>query len=136
MDTDPMIPMIRAAKAALSVVLGSIAVTVAQVEWTDLSPIGNVVGVAGIALVVGRYTLRQLEDYRRDLRAARDRGDWYERKIDVHEERERRLITYTSRLERAAVAYGLPPAEMPSFPELPHVPPYPLERDPQPAVKA
>lgn len=116
-------PLIRSVKTAFSVVVGAGAVLYAQISDFDFGAIGNLTGIAAVALVVGRYTFRQLEDYRKDLRLARERGDLLEARLNVMEERERLLLTHVNRLERI-IHSNWPSLDesTPPFPDLPSLP--------------
>lgn len=112
----------RSIKSGGAVILGAITAVVAQMGEIDFGTIGNITGIGAIAVLVGRYTFRQLEDFRRDLRAARERIDFLAAKIDVMEERERQLIGYSTRLERVIVTQGVDASLLPAFPNLPPLP--------------
>ena len=58
---------------------------------TTLELAGNLGLVALLAVLVGRYTFRQLEDYRTDLKAARKRADRLEEELEVYRARVREL---------------------------------------------
>ncbi len=70
---------------------------VAQTNST-LELAGNLGLVALLAVLVGRYTFRQLEDYRTDLKAARSRTEHLEGELEVARSRIHELEDYTHRL--------------------------------------
>lgn len=74
-----MIPLLKAGGALATI---AAAFVWAQVEGFPLDDLGNIVGVAALAVIVARYTLRQLEDYRTDLKTSRSRIDDLE--ADLH----------------------------------------------------
>lgn len=68
----------------------------AQTSLPELA--GNLGLVALLAVLVGRYTFRQLEDYRTDLKASRARTDHLEEELDSARSRIHELEDYTHRL--------------------------------------
>ena len=81
---------------------------------TTLELAGNLGLVALLAVLVGRYTFRQLEDYRTDLKAARARTEHLEEELDSARSRIHELEDYTHRLGNFITA-----ANIAGAPELP-----------------
>lgn len=126
--TPPDADVLAAAlKTAGVTVAGAITYVVAQVQLPDVGDVGNFGLVAILAVLVGRYTFRQLEDYRNDLSSARNRNDALYARIDdleadLHklgkakaatERRNRELEEYTHRLRQWAIASGFNDTEIP-----------------------
>lgn len=121
---------IRAAKPAVLALVAGLGALWAQIELPGLDGLGSVGLVGILAVLIGRYTFRQLEDYRKDLQAARERID--ELEADLHElgqakartdHRNRELEAYAHRLQLwATAASGGHPIEPPQFPEAPPTP--------------
>lgn len=122
--------MFEAAKVAAAVVGGGLAALWAQTELPNIGvDTTSVVGLIGLlAILVGRYTFRQLEDYRGDIKSVRERNEALEddlRKAGqaraVLEARNRELEAYAHRLQlwAASVATGV---ELPQLPDPPAAP--------------
>lgn len=121
----PVIPAVKAGGAVA--VAGWIAI-MAQVELPNLDGLGNVGLVGILAVLVGRYTFRQLEDYRADLQAARERIDALEDELHKlgqskakTERRNRELEHYAHRVGLWAASAGasidVTPPELPELPK-------------------
>lgn len=118
-----------ALKAAAATAAAGATAVMAQVEL-PLDDVGRVGLIGFLAVLVGRYTFRQLEDYRTDLAAARSRIDDLEDELHTLgqskarvEHRNRELEAYGHRLELWASAVGasstVPPPEFPQPPPEP-----------------
>jgi uncharacterized protein YigA (DUF484 family) len=130
MNLDALIPALKAAGAT---VLGAATYLIAQVSLPDIGDVGNFGLVAVLAVLIGRYTFRQLEDYRADLKASRSRNDELVSRIEALEAdlsklgkakaavvaRNRELEEYAHRLRVWAIAAGLDAGEIPPPPETP-----------------
>lgn len=97
---------------------------IAQSVDSPLEGAGSVGLIAILAVLVGRYTFKQLEAYRGDLTAARGRIDALEDALHTagkasarKDERIRELENYAHRLRLYLTAQGLSEAEMPPPPE-------------------
>lgn len=120
-------PWLRVARGLLSAVLPAGAIiwfAVEPLEGLPIEGIGNLGLVAALAVLIGRYTFRQLENYRTDLGGARQRID--ELEADLHaqgkakaavENRNRELEAYGHRLRLFCLAAGIPPEEIPQVPQ-------------------
>lgn len=86
---------IRAAKTAAVTLAGGVAALVAQIELPTVTDLGV---FAAVALLVGRYTMRQLEDYRADLKIAHERADQVAEQLRARESELREVMTYAHRL--------------------------------------
>lgn len=113
----------RVAKTVVVTLAGGLVAIWAQAELPGLDAVGNVGLVGLLALLVARYTFRQLEDYRSDLKAQRERND--ELESDLHElgkakaecERLRREAEdYAQRLRLHLLSGGASLDELPSPP--------------------
>lgn len=116
---------IAVGKVASAVIVSGLAWTVAQIElpidgWAGL-------GVTGaLAILVGRYTFRQLEEYRQDLKEAHERNDALQEDISElgrsKAELEKRLrdhVEYAHRLRLWAFTQGAQTEELPDPPDAP-----------------
>ena len=110
-------------KAAGAVFAGSGVAVFAQIELPDVGAIGNVGIVGAIALVVGRYTFRQLEDYRADLKTVRARNARLEDELLASDAYARAVLEYATRLRLKLIAVGADTAELPVIPIRPKVEP-------------
>ena len=81
---------------------------------TTLELAGNLGLVALLAVLVGRYTFRQLEDYRADLKATRKRSEHLEEELASARSRIHELEGYAHRLGQFITSAGIAGA-----PELP-----------------
>lgn len=106
-------PVYPAAKAGGAVIVAGWVAIMAQVEIPNLDGLGNVGLVGILAILVGRYTFRQLEDYRSDLKAARARIDTLEDELHKlgkakakTESRNRELEHYAHRVGLWAASAG------------------------------
>lgn len=122
--SDLLIPALKAAASVL--VAGASVVFVTAQEAFPLDGVGTVGLIGVLAVLVARYTFRQLEDYRGDLKAARARIDELEAALSKLgqakakvERRNRELEAYAHRIELWAGAAGAGSA----LPELPDPPP-------------
>lgn len=116
--------VVRAAKTAAVTALGGVTALVAQIELPPATDLGV---FAVVALLVARYTLRQLEDYRADLKVANDRLDQVTARNDVltglittRDAELREVITYAHRLAlflEASVTH-LDTGELPTIPDV------------------
>lgn len=116
--------VLRAVKAGTSVIAGGAAYVWAQVQLPDLDAVGSVGLVGLLAVLIARYTLRQLEDYRADLKAARDRITTLEDDLSrlgkakaATETRNRELEEYAHRLNLWAIAVAGDGPAPPEFPD-------------------
>lgn len=104
----------KATKVAFVTALTGWGTWLAQLELPNLGPAINIGGVGVIALLVGRYTMRQLESYRADLRDARERGDRLEIRIETAEAAERRWREYAYQLRLLMIQQGDEPPPPPN----------------------
>lgn len=102
--------LLPALKSAGAVALAAVAAVLGQ-EGFSLDGLGTVSLVGVLAVLVARYTFRQLEDYRGDLKDARARIDELEAALHNQgkakakvERRNRELEAYAHRLELWAAA--------------------------------
>lgn len=117
--------LLPALKTAAAVLTAGVSAIFAQ-EAFSIDGVGTVGLIGVLAVLVARYTFRQLEDYRGDLKAARDRIDELEGALHklgkakaATERRNRELEAYAHRIELWASATGAGSA----LPELPDPPP-------------
>jgi hypothetical protein len=113
----------KAAKTAgaTTVLLGG--AVVAQTSLPELA--GNLGLVALLALLVGRYTFRQLEAYREDLKDAHARGTHLRKLLEEERVESRRLNLRIHELEDHAHRLNvfITSAGLGGAPELPQTPP-------------
>lgn len=116
--------VLQASKAAGATTAGLGAAVVAQetLPWPELA--GNLTLIAFLAVLVGRYTFRQLEDYRQDLKHSRARSERLEDELDdAHHEllaAEARILeleAHAHRLTATLLAAGIP--DVPPMPPTP-----------------
>lgn len=117
--TDLLFPAI---KVSVATVLSGIGALWAQTNL-PLDGVGTVGLVGLLAILLGRYTFRQLEDYRKDITATRDRID--ELQDELHEQgrakaatekRNRELEDYAHRLHLWVLAAGVGDSDVPPPP--------------------
>ena len=123
-DLEVLVPALKTAGATI---LGAAAYLVAQIQLPDIGDVGNFGLVAVLAVIIGRYTFRQLEDYRKDLKTTRDHNDELNAKIEglqndltklgqakaASDKHLRDLEVYTHRLRLWALAAGFTDTEIP-----------------------
>lgn len=117
--------MIEAGKAAAAALIAGIAVVIAETQLPGLDTLGTIGITAVLAALLFRYVFRLLEDYRKDLAAARDRADNLEedlRKLGRSSARKaaavRELTEYSHRLRLFIIAAGSDGEELPDPPEI------------------
>lgn len=117
--TDLLVP---AAKVAIMTLLSGIGALWAQTN-IPLDGFGTIGLVGLLAIILGRYTFRQLEDYRKDITAGRERID--ELQDELHEQgrskaatekRNRELEEYAHRLHLWVLAAGIGDSDVPPPP--------------------
>ena len=113
--------IVKTTKVVTATLASGLAYLWAQVQWPGLDEVGSL-GILGVlAVIVGRYTFRQLEEYRADLKNARGRIEDLE--DDLHtqgqakakaEARIRELELYIHRRDRWLLSQGIePPSDIP-----------------------
>jgi hypothetical protein len=120
-------PILLAIKTGLVTIAGGVLGLAAEVLAQALEPpfegIGSVGLIGLLAVLVGRYTFKQLEAYRGDLTSARGRIDALEEALHKagqasakKDDRIRELENYAHRLRLYITAQGIPDGEIPPPP--------------------
>lgn len=131
--TSPILAVIKTSAATIGAGLTALWAQSATFLDGILNNAAANVGLIGIlAVLVGRYTFRQLEDYRSDLGSARARIDELVTRIerlqdDLHklgqskadaEARQRELEAYAHRIRLWAISAGVADSEIPPPPTI------------------
>jgi len=114
--------VLRALKVSLVTLVSGLSALWAQFQ-IPLEGLGSVSLVAVLAVLIGRYTFRQLEDFRKDLREYRSRIDELEDELHKQgqskaavEKRNRDLEEYAHRLHLWVLAVGGSDSDVPPPP--------------------